>query len=281
MPATTTRASAKRSSARRSSAQRPKAQPSAELRRTVGQPATARAVVAPDEATGVAVPRVSAWVGAASAALALIWTAWSVPTLMLWMSRLPRWAGIEAYAASLQPGPFLAWVIPSILLPPTLVALLAVIDLHAPTGRRVWGRLGLLFGLLSAAMLTTNYWMQNAVVMPALMAREFTGLSWLVIGNPLSVAGAIESIGRGAMGLAALFAGLATGAAGRRDSYAQAVRWLLIGNGASGLAGFAVGAVGDTALTLVAMGVWGVTLAVALALLTIRFARLARTGAVA
>lgn len=277
MPASSARAAHKRSPSRRPSAQRPKAQQPAQAQRASAARSSPATVAPAIEVGGVAtMNRATAWVGAVAATLTLIWTVWFTPTFALWMSRLPAWAGIEAYAAAFDPGAFLAWVIPCLLLPPTFVALVAIVDLGTDSGRRVWSRMGLIFGLLYAAILTTNYWLQYAVVMPALMAREFAGLSWFAIGNPLSVAGALEGLGYGAMGLATLFTGLSFD--GHGDRQARAIRWLLVANGIAGFAGFLVGATGYMTLTFVALAIWCVTLPIAMVPLALRYARLARAG---
>src|SRR5687767_9180060 len=150
------------------------------------------------------------------------------------MAGLGTWRGIEAYAGRFESLPFVAWVVPCLLLAITFPIFLAAVHSTTPPARRVWSLIGLLFGAMYGAVLTTNYWLLASVVRGALVAGETDGLSWLVIGSPHTVTGALEGIGYAFMGLATLFSGFAF-AGGRLAAW---TRWLFVANGIGGLLGF-------------------------------------------
>jgi hypothetical protein len=149
----------------------------------------------------------------------------------------------------------------------------------------VWSLTGLVFGAIYGGVLTTNYWLLASVVRGALESGATDGLAWLVIGSPHTITGALEGVGYGFMGLAAVFVGFAF--AGSR--LATWTRWMFVANGASGLLGFAVFGLADalpaSAMVLgwAGLGFWNVTFPAAtiLAAVTLRREVAPRGAAVA
>jgi len=213
-----------------------------------------------------------------SGLLAAIWSIWFIVAFAPWMAGLGAWQGIDSYAARFESLPFLAWVLPCLLLAITFPIFLAAVHATTPSARRVWSLTGLMFGAMYGAVLTTNYWLLASVVRSALVAGDTDGLAWLVIGSPHTVTGALEGIGYAFMGLATLFLGFAFAG----DRLAAWTRWLFVANGIGGLIGFVVFAlaeiVPDPVLIVgwAGLGIWNVTFpaATVLAAFTLRRSRL-------
>jgi hypothetical protein len=220
--------------------------------------------------SGAAASRLAFWSGL----LAAIWSIWFIVAFAPWMAGLGAWQGIDAYAARFEALPYLAWVVPCLLLAITFPIFLAAVHATTPSARRVWSLTGLMFGAMYGAVLTANYWLLASVVRSALVARESDGLAWLVIGSPYTVTGALEGIGYAFMGLATLFVGFAF-AGGRLAAW---TRWLFVANGIGGLIGFVVFGLAeilpDPVLIIgwAGLGIWNVTFpaATVLAALTLR-----------
>lgn len=229
------------------------------------QPATSAGQDTRTSPVPLAVRRLGFWSGI----LTTIWTVWFTAAFIPYMASMPAsWPGIEAFAASFEPGPYLAWVIPCLLLALTFPVLLSCIHFATAEERKIWSWLGLLFGLMYGAVLSTNYWLLYTVVQSSLVNGYTDGLSWFVIGSPHSITNSLEGIGYGFMGLAMLFAGPAF-AGSRLD---RAVRWLFIFNGASGLGGvIALGVFGSMLGSMISLGAWCLTFPVATALAALRF----------
>lgn len=178
-----------------------------------------------------------------------------------------KWVDIASFAASFRTLPYLAWVIPCLLLALAYPVLTSAIYLIAPTQKKIWGLLGLVFGTIYSAVLTTNYWLLMTVVRSALENNFTEGLGWYVVGSPYSITNTLEGIGYGFMGLSTIFAGLVfSGSKG--DNW---IRRSLVFNGLSGLLGVVFGAFGVVAMTLVSLALWCLSFPVAIALVAVFF----------
>jgi hypothetical protein len=201
--------------------------------------------------------------------LTTVWTLWFTGAFAPYMATLPAWVDAATWARNFDPAPYVAWVLPCLFLSLTFPALLAAVHLATPAERRVWSLLGLAFGIMYGAVLSMNYWLLATVVRGSLQAGYVDGLDRFIIGNPYSITNAIEGIGYGFMGLAALFAGFAIG--GRS-------RWVgrvLIINGLAGIGGVIGGGLGNMPSTMVSLAVWCVSFPVATILLARWFRQLA------
>jgi hypothetical protein len=214
---------------------------------------------------------------------AAVWSVWFIVAFAPWMAGLGEWRGIEAYAERFESIPYLAWVIPCLLLAITFPILLAAVHVATPADRRAWSLTGLVFGAIYGGVLTTNYWLLASVVRGALESGATDGLAWFVIGSPHTITGALEGVGYGFMGLAALFVGFAF--AGSRIS--RWTRWMFVANGVSGLLGFAVFALVDVlpapamVLGWAGLGIWNVTFPAATILAAVTLRREGRTSGAA
>jgi hypothetical protein len=171
-----------------------------------------------------------------SGLLLAVWAIWFIAAFAPWMARLGEWHGIDAYVARFEPLPYLAWVVPCLLLAVTFPIFLAAVHITTPAARQVWSLTGMVFGAMYGAVLVTNYWLLASVVRSALVAGQTDGLQWLVIGSPHTITGALEGVGYAFMGISALFVGFAF-AGGRLASW---TRRMFVANGIGGLVGFVV-----------------------------------------
>jgi len=186
------------------------------------------------------------------------------------MSSLPsEWPGIEAFAASFEPIPYIAWVIPCLLLALTFPVMMSCIHCYAPDDKKIWSLLGLVFAVMYGAILATNYWLLLTVVRESLLSGYTEGLEWFVIGSPHSITNTIEGIGYGFMGLAAIFVSQVFGG-NRLGIWLQR---LFIVNGVAGIAGVILGGLGIMTATMVSLALWCLTFPVATAMLAILFKR--------
>lgn len=207
-------------------------------------------------------------VGFWSGALTAIWTVWFTLAFFAWYAISPpsEWQGIQTYAASFQPVPFLAWVIPCVLLALTFPVLMSSIYLYASDEKKIWGLLGLVFALIYAAILGLNYWIMFAVVSPALVGNHTEGLALFVIGSPFSIAFSLEGFGYSLMGLSMLFAGPVFS----EGKFERLIRWLLSLNGIQVIAVIA-GLLEVWMATMVSLAIWCISFPVAAILLAILF----------
>ncbi|TFH33661.1 MAG: hypothetical protein E4G93_06560 [Dehalococcoidia bacterium] len=203
-----------------------------------------------------------------AAMLAAVWAVWFVVAYGLWMSRLPAWAGIDAYVSAFDELSYLAWVIPCFLLAITFPVLMAAVYLYLSADRRAPALVALVFASLSGAVLGATCFLLGTVVRVALLAGVTNGLELLVIGSPYSMLNVLESAGFLFMGLAMVFAGLAWRVPGR---WRRATRGLLILNGVAGILAVAAGVLGAPAGWMIFLAVWATTFPVAAVLLALRF----------
>ncbi|MFC7226725.1 hypothetical protein N0B31_04865 [Salinirubellus salinus] len=218
-------------------------------------------------------------VGAVTGALLATWAVWFVLAFVPWISGLGAWNGIDAYAAAFEPGPYLAWVVPPLLLALTFAPFWVAVHVSTPRGRRVWSLLGFGFATAYGAILGANYFVLATFVPQAIAAGATEGLDLFVVGSPHSLTGTLEGVGYGLMGIAMLFGGFAFGG-GRLAVW---VRRLFVLNGAASLVGVVVlGAAGHVpaaeAVSFLSLGVWALTFPVATVLAAVHFRRLGSLG---
>jgi hypothetical protein len=127
-------------------------------------------------------------------------------------------------AAAFVPGDFL-WLYPALLVPLTLVVLLACVQRSVQVDQTLFSQLASFFALIVAATLTADYVIQLAVVQPSLLKGETEGLTLVAQYNPHGIFIALEDAGYALMSVALLFTGLALGGPRRLE---RAIRWLFI-----------------------------------------------------
>lgn len=126
-------------------------------------------------------------------------------------------------AASFIPADYV-WLYPGILLALTFIVLMTCIHRQAPEDKKIFSQVGLSFALIYAVAITTDYFIQLAVVQPSILSGETSGLSLFTMYNPHGIFLAIESLGYLMLSVALLFAS-AVFAKGRVE---RAIRWLFV-----------------------------------------------------
>jgi hypothetical protein len=123
--------------------------------------------------------------------------------------------------AAFVPGDYY-WMYPAFLLAPAFVVLMTSINAYASESKKFFSQLGLAFAIIYAAIASTNYFVQFAVVEPSILKVETANLSLLSEYNPHGIFIALESLGYLMMTVAFLFA--APVFSGGRVQ--RAIRWL-------------------------------------------------------
>jgi hypothetical protein len=142
------------------------------------------------------------------------------------------------------------------------VLLMACVHQCAPAGKRFFSRLGLLFSLGYAVLISFNYYMQLTLVTRGLYADVFA------MNDSKSIMWVIEVLGYGFMGLSTLFASWSFG----RSRLEQAIRWLFIVNGILGIGGVIGLAIGLSMKILYGgLFVWDVIMPAASVMLAVIF----------
>ena len=161
-----------------------------------------------------------------------------------------------------------AWKIPSvisgIITVPAFTALMASIHDYARTERKIFSRLGMLFTIGYAVLISFNYFMQLTLVRQNLYVVPFD------MSDPRSIFFVIEVLGYGFMGLATFFAAWIFNS-GKLEN---AVRWLFITNGALGIGGM-IGYIFDLSMDIMYSGLvaWDIIMPISSILLAILFKR--------
>jgi hypothetical protein len=177
-----------------------------------------------------------------SAATIGFWAALLTAVLNLWyfLAFVPYipilsapWHGLAAYAASFQPLPFLAWIVPCFLLTPVFLTMMTCLHAWTAEEKQTWSLLAVVFAVVYATLLSANYYLQMTVVQHHLVNGTTEGLSlWLYAYDyPYTIPGALEAVGYGFLSISFLCAAQVFG----RGKLQQWVRWTFVGTGLTGL----------------------------------------------
>lgn len=115
------------------------------------------------------------------------------------------WTGIESHAAAYRSLPVWLTVVPSLLLAPSFLCLVACLDAETAPERRHLTRTALGMAAVYTALVGFNYAVQLTVVRAGLLSGETEGLALWTMGNPHSIFWALDVVGYGFMGLSGLF----------------------------------------------------------------------------
>lgn len=107
--------------------------------------------------------------------------------------------------AQFIPGDYL-WLVPGILLAPTVLVLMACVHAYAAEARKTYSRVGLSFAVVYAVVILVDYFLQLTVVAPSLQAGETAGLSLFTQYDPHGLFIALEALGYAMLTVALLFA---------------------------------------------------------------------------
>jgi hypothetical protein len=170
-----------------------------------------------------AVQQLGFWSSIASAVTSAGFGVGIVITLVAFKQQ--TWTGdIVAYAWGYDPIQMAMTVVPSILLAPSFLGLVAATHELAPSEHRIWTVLAGMFAVLYAGVVGVNYFLQLTVVRQNLSTGVTEGMSLFAMGNPVSVFWELEILGYFCQGVAAaLLAIVFTG-----ERIATWLRWMLI-----------------------------------------------------
>jgi hypothetical protein len=183
----------------------------------------------------------------------------------------PAWRSPDAYIAAFDPAQML-WMIPTLMLAPIFVVLIACIHASTANERKVLALIGLIFATVYATVESANYLIQLMVVRPSILAGQGQGVALLFMPNPNGLFSALELLGYVFQLIGILFVAFAF----TRGGLEQWVRWSLIGVpfGALPLAGllaFAVPPLHPLGFATISTDLWAVFLLVAGLLLVLYF----------
>jgi len=143
------------------------------------------------------------------------------------------WHGLAAYAASFQPLPFLAWVVPCFFLAPMFLTMMTCLHAWTREEKQTWSLLAVVFAVVYATLLSALYYIQMTVVRQNLVNGTTEGLSLWLFGyqSPYNIPQALEAVGYGFLCISSLFAAQVF----EGGKLQQWVRWSFVGTGLSGL----------------------------------------------
>ncbi len=179
----------------------------------------------------------------------------------------PVWHSFSQYVVDYRPELALPSV-PALMLAPAVLVLMTSIMYYAPEGKKILGRIGMLFAAPYAAMTTIAYFLQLTMVRENIARNDLEGLVNFVRDNPHSAMAAVDALGYAFLSLAVIFVTPAF-RGGRLDQW---VRWLFLGTGILGLIGV-VGFVAESSAIGLALIVSGIVFLVATILLIALFRR--------
>jgi hypothetical protein len=197
----------------------------------------------------------------------LVFTAFAFPA--------QSWTGdIRAYAATYSSGAMAATVIPSLLIAPAFLGLVAAFHAMTPAAKRPLATLALALANVYATTVGINYFLQLTVVRQSLEAGAIEGMALYAMPNLHSIFWALEFLGYFWQGSAAALIAL-TLDRGRLQLW---IRWLFIVVFVAGALGIVAGIRGVTSFTdpvmIVGSAPWVVAFPLATALCAVHFHRL-------
>jgi hypothetical protein len=117
------------------------------------------------------------------------------------------------------------WMLPAMLLVLVYVTLLVSIHSYAERQKKIYGQIGLAFGLIAAVILLSDYYLQFSVVPMSLRNAETEGLALLIQYNPHGIFLALEELGYLLMSLSFPFVAAVLSNRSRLES---AIRWIFM-----------------------------------------------------
>jgi hypothetical protein len=134
------------------------------------------------------------------------------------------WHGMDVYIRSFDQTQML-WTIPTLILAPTFVVLIACIHAQVAVDKKLLAQLGLVFAVIYATLESTNYTIQLMVVRPSILGGQGQDLAVFSMTNPNGLFAALETLGYVFQVVGILFVAFVFGN-GRLE---QSIRWSLIG----------------------------------------------------
>jgi hypothetical protein len=180
------------------------------------------------------------------------------------------WQGMEVYANSYQ---IIAFVPQSIglLALPALLLVFVTLHFYTADGRKIWSLAGLLFATTHVTLLGALYFIQVAVLLPALTAGTWQGLDQFAFANPRSVAWGLNHYAWAMLGVALVLTAWAFG----HNPLERWLRRLFLLNGVANILLMVAFAFSIEMLTIaIALVSWVMALPVAVLLVALLLRRL-------
>ena len=117
------------------------------------------------------------------------------------------------------------WMYPAILLNIIFVVLIASIHQYAARNRKIFSQIGFAFAIITALLLTTDYFVQITVIQTSIVKGETDCIALLTQYNPHGIFIALEELGYLMMSLCYLFIAMVFSLPGKLE---RAIRWVLI-----------------------------------------------------
>ena len=117
------------------------------------------------------------------------------------------------------------WMFLAILISVNFIVLLVTIHYASPEGKMPYSHLALIFGVMSSGILIVNYFVQLAVIQPALLKGETEGIAILTQYNPHGLFIVLEEAGYLFMSLSLFCLAPVFGGRGKAGSWIQ---WVVI-----------------------------------------------------
>jgi hypothetical protein len=193
----------------------------------------------------------------------------------LLIAPLPEWRGVRAYAQTFKPIDQLS-AYPSLFLAATFTVVMACIYIYASEEKKIFGLVGLAFGILYATMATINYSIQLVAVRQSLLSGETAGMEMFPMSqNTHSIFFALMN-SYVYMCLAMFFAAFVF-EGGRFERW---TRWLFFAMGPVALIqlGWSLFDVSSPILLVPMALMWNIGFPVAFAFLAVLFKRAGRVG---
>jgi hypothetical protein len=138
-----------------------------------------------------------------------------------------EWHGIEAYAATYNPTLTFFLMFPCFLLAPAFLVLMTCLHHSTPADKRILSLLALVFTLVYATQISTNYYTQLIAIGSSLQSGELDGLAIFAFFNPHSLPLSIELLGYGMLSVGMIFAAFLFPGGGTN----RTIFWLFLANG--------------------------------------------------
>ncbi len=183
------------------------------------------------------------------------------------------WSGDPvAYARSFDARPMIVTVVPSLVIAPSFLVLVAAIHGSAPPERRHWSLVAFAAATIYAAIVITNYYLQLSLVRTSIEGGRAGAVALLIMDDPRGAFWPIELLAYGVQGLASAAAALAFAPHGLQ----RAIRWSLGAVGLGGVLSLLAGVRGTylaDPIFIAGGALWGVALPLAGLLCAVYFRR--------
>lgn len=134
----------------------------------------------------------------------------SIFSLIYIFAQFAEWFGLLGSAggpeSSSTPLGLVILLTPSLLLGSSFLVLAVAVHYYAPSDRKIWSHIGVVFATIYAALISINYYVQLTLVVPHMVQGETESISFLLFKPFDSFLYSVDILGYSFMSLATLFA---------------------------------------------------------------------------